>query len=126
MARDRDDDDDDRRGRRRRRRNDEYDDYDDEYDDYDDDYDDEYDDRGRRAPPNYLVFSILVTLFCCLIGGIIAIIYSAQVNSRWMNRDYAGARRASQTAFTWCWVSLVIGLIASAGIILLEIAEQGR
>ena len=29
------------------------------------------------AVPNYMVGAILTTLFCCLIGGIVAIIYSS-------------------------------------------------
>src|SRR5438128_1439779 len=32
--------------------------------------------------PNYLVQSILCTLFCCLPFGIVAIVYAAQVNSK--------------------------------------------
>src|SRR5262249_40218583 len=62
-------------------------DYDDEYDAG---YDDEYEGGGSRGapPPNYLVPSILVTLCCCLIGGIIAIVHAAQVNSKWAAGDY--------------------------------------
>jgi uncharacterized membrane protein YvbJ len=32
-------------------------------------------------PDNYLVWSILATLFCCLIPGIVAIVYAAQVDT---------------------------------------------
>ena len=38
---------------------------------------------AAQAPKNYLVWSILVTLFCCLIPGIVAIVFSAQVNGLW-------------------------------------------
>jgi hypothetical protein len=50
-------------------------DYDDDYDDYEDDY------GGGRGgpPPNYLVPAILVTLCCCMIGGIVAIVNAAHV-----------------------------------------------
>ena len=35
----------------------------------------------RQAPPStYLVRAILVTVFCCLPFGIVAIVYAAQVN----------------------------------------------
>ena len=37
-------------------------------------------------PDNKLVWSILVTLFCCLPFGIVAIIKSAEVNSKWSSR----------------------------------------
>jgi hypothetical protein len=87
----------------------------------DDDYargrgrDDDYD-RGRgpvRDVPNYLVQSILVTLFCCLIGGIVSIIYAAQVNGKLAAGDVRGAIEASNNAKTWCWVSFGIGLVGN-------------
>lgn len=88
--------------------------YDDEYDDR---YEDEYDDRPRRGspPPNYLAASIVVTLLCCWVFGIVAIIYAAQVDSKWASGDYRGAESASATAKMWCWLSFgstfVIGFL---------------
>ena len=83
--------------------------YDDDYDDEPrrrDDYDDEWDDSPRGAkPPNYLAFSIITTLFCCWIFGVIAIIYAAQVDAKWASGDYRGAEAASATAKLWCWLS---------------------
>src|SRR5579864_2230817 len=60
--------------------------------------------------PNYLVFAILATVFCCLPTGIPAIIYAAQVNGKLLAGDYAGAQLASKNAKTWCWVSFGVGL----------------
>ncbi len=60
--------------------------------------------------PNYLVFAILATVFCCLPAGIPGIIYAAQVNTKLQAGDYAGAVIASNNAKTWCWVSFGIGL----------------
>ena len=40
--------------------------------------------------PNYLVQSILVTLFCCLPFGIVAIVYAAQVNGKLQARRCSG------------------------------------
>ena len=67
---------------------------------------------GEPVPrvPNYLAQSILVTLFCCVPFGIVSIVYAAQVNSKLMAGDYAGAVDASIKAKTWCWVSFGIGL----------------
>jgi len=62
-------------------------------------------------PDNYLVWSILVTIFCCLIPGIVAIIYAAQVDSKWAMGDCAGARAASNSAKTWTLASFVLGLL---------------
>jgi len=64
-----------------------------------------------QTVPNYLVHSILVTLFCCLPFGIVAIIYASQVNSKLIAGDYAGAVQASNNAKTWCWVSFGLGLV---------------
>src|SRR5579863_641228 len=60
--------------------------------------------------PNYLVFAILATVFCCLPAGIPAIVFAAQVNGKLQAGDFAGAQAASKNAKTWCWVSFGIGL----------------
>lgn len=61
--------------------------------------------------PNYLVQAILVTLFCCLPCGIVAIVYAAGVNGKVQAGDITGALVASGNAKTWCWVSFVLGII---------------
>ncbi|HTS37126.1 MAG TPA: CD225/dispanin family protein [Candidatus Solibacter sp.] len=60
--------------------------------------------------PNYLVFAILTTVFCCLPAGIPAIVYAAQVNGKLQAGDYAGAQQASKNAKLWCLVALGLGL----------------
>lgn len=65
--------------------------------------------------PNYLVWSILVTVLCCIPLGIPAIVYSAQVDTRLRLGDYQGAVDASQKAKTFCWISFGLG----GGIILI-------
>ena len=65
---------------------------------------------GYVNVPNYLVWAILVTICCCVPTGIVAIIYAAQVNSKLSSGDYAGAVRYSNSAKTWCWVSLGLGI----------------
>jgi hypothetical protein len=65
--------------------------------------------------PNYLVFSILTTVFCCLPTGIPAIVYSAQVNGKLQAGDIAGAQQASKNAKMWCLISLCAGLALSLG-----------
>lgn len=61
--------------------------------------------------PNYLVHSILVTLCCCLPFGIVAIIYSAQVNSKLAGGDVTGAMQSSKNAKIWAWVAFACGAI---------------
>jgi len=61
-------------------------------------------------PPNYLVWAILSTIFCCLPFGIVSIVFAAQVNSKWLEGDVTGANVASRNAKTWAWVSFGVGL----------------
>jgi len=61
--------------------------------------------------PNYLVYAILTTIFCCMPFGVVAIVYAAQVNGLLTGGNYAGALHASGKARTWCWVALFCGLV---------------
>ena len=60
--------------------------------------------------PNYLAPAILVTIFCCLPLGIVSIVYAAQVNGKIASGDVIGARRSSEQAKLWAWVSFGIGI----------------
>ncbi|MCH5213663.1 MAG: CD225/dispanin family protein [Muribaculaceae bacterium] len=62
-------------------------------------------------PDTYLVWSVIITILCCLIPGIIAIIYSSSVSSKYFAGDIEGAKRASRRAQIWCIVSVVAGII---------------
>jgi len=55
---------------------------------------------GQR-PKNYLVEAILVTFFCCMPLGIVAIINASQVNSKYDSGDIEGAIQASKEAKKW-------------------------
>jgi hypothetical protein len=63
------------------------------------------------APPNYLVQSILVTICCCLPFGIVAIVYTAQVNAKHQAGDYTGASEASRKARFWSWMGFGFGIL---------------
>ena len=67
----------------------------------------------QPMPPTYLVWSVVMTILCCLIPGIVAIIYSAQVSSRFYQGDIEGARRASERAQIWIIVSFVLGVLSN-------------
>jgi hypothetical protein len=82
-------------------------------------------DAPREHVPNYLVQSILVTLFCCLIGGIIAIVYAAQVNGKLAAGDYRGAKAASNSAKMWCWISFGVGLVLNVIFVIFQIMAAG-
>ena len=73
-------------------------------------------------PDTYLVWAIVVTLCCCLVGGVVALIYSSKVTSLYNQGDYAGAQKASSTALTWIIVSAVIGVVSTPILIMSQIA----
>ncbi len=74
---------------------------------------------------NHLGFSIAITIIaafvslctCCGLGaipGIVAIVFSAQVNGKLRNGDLLGARSASKTALILCWVTAGITVLCAA------------
>lgn len=65
--------------------------------------------------PNYLVQSVLVTLCCCLPLGVVAIVNSAQVDSRLAAGDIAGAQRASKNARMFAWLGVLGGILTGFG-----------
>lgn len=74
---------------------------------------------GPAAVKNHMVGAILTTLFCCLIGGIISIVYASKVNSKLAQGDIAGAQAASKVAMRWIIINLlVLPLIGFIGIMM--------
>ncbi len=74
--------------------------------------------------PNHLAWAIVSTVLasclCCPLGllGIVAIVQSNKVNTLLNQGDLAGARSASDSAKTWCWVATalaIIGLLLNIG-----------
>lgn len=63
-------------------------------------------------PNTYLVWSILSVILCCMIPGIVAIIYSAKVTSRYEQGDYEGSMQASESAELWLIITIVCGLVS--------------
>ena len=58
--------------------------------------------------PNYLVQAILVTIFCCLPAGVVAIVFAAQVNGKVARGQPARSSQALQER-----QDLVLGLLRS-------------
>lgn len=76
-----------------------------------------YDDYNNHNFPNtefddYLMPSILVTIFCCLPFGVPAIVFAAMAKGKMDAGDNIGARRDSETAKNWCIAAFVAGLLA--------------
>src|SRR6187431_3310938 len=74
---------------------------------------------GGGPPDNKLVWSILVTLFCCLPFGVVAIIKSAEVNSKWNAGDVAGANQSAAEAGKWIKWSVITAIIVDVIAVLL-------
>ncbi|MCV7409780.1 hypothetical protein AWC05_24055 [Mycobacterium florentinum] len=75
-------------------------------------------------PDNYLVWSILATLFCCLPFGIVAIVKSTQVSGLWAQGQYAEAQAAADAAKKWVKWSVIAAVVSAVlyGIVLAIIA----
>lgn len=64
-----------------------------------------------EKPATYTGWNIAATLLCCLLTGIIGLVYSSKVTARYNMGDYAGAKKASETAEMMLIVSIVVGLV---------------
>ena len=60
--------------------------------------------------PNYLVQAI-ISLFCCLPLGIVAVIFAARVNGQVQTGDTAGAVESSRTAKLFSYIAIALGLV---------------
>lgn len=58
--------------------------------------------------PNYLVPAVLCTVLTLV--GLVAVTYAVLSKRKLAVGDIDGALRASQTARSWCWVSLIVFL----------------
>lgn len=82
-------------------------------------------------PPhsNKMVLSIICTIFCCLLGGIIAIVYSSKSNNLYnaamCSNDvalrqslYYQSVSCNKTATTWIIISIIVGICNVFGLTL--------
>lgn len=76
-------------------------------------------------PFNWLVPSILVTLFCCLPFGIVSIIYASKVDRLYFAGDYIGAVKSSSSAKKWVLIAAALGVIAAIIYLLVSVAAIG-
>jgi len=69
----------------------------------------------RQTPPpmptTWLVWSLLTTVLCCNILGIVGIIYAAQVESAYRQGNYELAKEYSEKAGMWTLIAFVAGFL---------------
>lgn len=65
-------------------------------------------------PKDYLVESILVTLFCCMVFGILGIVYSVQANSAFSSGNITAANEFSAKAKQWVTYGFWCGIAVVA------------
>jgi hypothetical protein len=80
---------------------------------------------GGAPPPNYLVWAILTTIFCCLPLGIASIVFAAQVNGKYAAGDYAGAKASSDKAKQFAIWSAIVGVVVGVIYIIIVAAASG-
>lgn len=64
-----------------------------------------------ECPPTHLVWSIIFTILCCSIFGIVGIVFSVLTRSRYNSGNYKGAQKASEVAEWMCILSFTFGLV---------------
>ena len=62
-------------------------------------------------PDSSLLGAVLVTLFCFLPFGLVAIAYALRVRPRWKRGDETGARHAAQMAERWTFAAVGLFVI---------------
>lgn len=67
----------------------------------------------QPLPKDYMVESVLVTVFCCLLSGLVALVYSYETRAALGRGDVAQAYAASKKAQSLVLFSLLFGLFAS-------------
>lgn len=80
---------------------------------------------GAVKPNDYLVWTVLTTILCCLPIGAVGIYFSVQVGKRWAEGDLAGAEQNSRTARTLAIVSAAIAIIVVVAYLVFVIAVLG-
>lgn len=63
-------------------------------------------------PDNYLVWTILSTILCCLPIGAVGIYFSVQVDKLWAQGDVAGAHDRARSARNLAITAAVVSIVA--------------
>lgn len=69
-----------------------------------------YNSYAYSLPPNdHLIWAVLITIFCCLPFGIVAIVKSSDVERLWHMGMREEAIAKSRSVKKWCWAGFACG-----------------
>lgn len=71
----------------------------------------------QYPPRTYLVFAVLVTIFCFFPTGFVALANALRVNSLWKRQEHDKARKASRRARNWGLLTLAIGIVVGVTVV---------
>jgi hypothetical protein len=74
---------------------------------------------GSAATVNNFLIPAIISLFCCLPGGVVAVIFAAQVNGKVQAGDIQGAQESAKKAKMFAIISIILGAVAILGYILM-------
>jgi Interferon-induced transmembrane protein len=80
---------------------------------------------GQRPPKNWLIESILVTLFCCLPLGIVGIINATKVETKFNAGDIEGAEQSAAEAKKWTTYGAIGGAVVIVIYIIFMVVAGG-
>lgn len=72
----------------------------------------------QHPPRSYLLFAVLVTVFCFWPTGIVALVNALRVGYLWKAQEHDKSRQASRRARNWGLVSLGIGVVVIVLVVL--------
>ncbi|MEG1648631.1 MAG: CD225/dispanin family protein [Rikenellaceae bacterium] len=72
-------------------------------------------------PKNWILESVMITIFCCFPFGIVALVYALKVLPSWNRGSYAESIKASQIAGQWVKWGVMIVLVVALIYILVSI-----
>lgn len=78
-----------------------------------------------QKPNNYLVWTILSTILCCVPIGAVSIYFSTRVDNYWNQGQYDQALDASNKAKLWAIIAAVVGIIFSIGYVIFSVSYVG-
>ena len=68
--------------------------------------------QTELCPPAYIAWSIIVTVLCCTIAGIPAIVFASMTKSAYYRGDLAKAKRYSEITQWFIIAAIVLGAVS--------------